>query len=110
MTIHCVECLFQWRQNLDNLNKRPTNISLKIGDLELIEHFKRDYEMIRLSCAANYFIFSFNMDIFLVDVRLQTSNQPLVIGSNLQKRIKLCESILKGIDDTVIAPRLRPKS
>lgn len=90
LTIHCVECILQWKQQIWRLQGPQECVFSYQGD-SYLRKIQLDYEWLRSSKLANLYEFSERNDIFLSTIRSRGLIKSQPASKNLLRRIRLCE-------------------
>lgn len=93
LSIHCVECIYQWRKNLELVYERPLHIEYRFEGESYFHRMRRDYAEIVASKFAGSYQFSDRTDLFFTNVQV-AGKKLMPISKPFMKRIKMCETVI----------------
>lgn len=94
LSIHCVECIYQWRKNLELVYERPLQVEYKLEGEGYFHRMRRDHADIVSSKFSGTYTFAERGDLFFTNVQVG-GKKLMPISKPFLKRIKMCETVIQ---------------
>lgn len=94
LSIHCVECIFQWRKSLESMLDKPIKVEYRYEGENYFQRMRRDYNDIIASKFSELYTFSDKTDMFFVNATI-AGKKLIPVSKTFLKRIKMCETVIQ---------------
>jgi hypothetical protein len=94
LSVHCIECIYQWKQSIEPLLPRNTKLRYLANGKSYMPKFIEDYKMITATRIAEVYGFEQKRpDVFFLNYTFEGKKMS-VVSKNILKRIRYCEMLL----------------
>jgi hypothetical protein len=97
LTVHCIECVYQWKQSIEPLLPRNMRLRYVTNGRSYFSKIIEDYKSISASKLGEVYAFDLKKpDVFFLNYTFEGKKMSIV-SKSIIKRIRLCEMLL--VDD-----------
>lgn len=94
LTVHCIECVYQWRQSIESLVPRNFKLRYITNGRSYFSKIIEDYRTISTSKLGEVYGFDLKKpDVFFLNYTFEGKKMSIV-SKSIIKRIRLCEMLL----------------
>lgn len=94
LTVHCIECVYQWRQSIESLLPRNYRLRYIANGRSYFAKIIDDYKTITTSKLGEVYAFDLKKpDVFFLNYTFEGKKMSIV-SKSIVKRIRLCEMLL----------------
>lgn len=94
LSVHCIECIYQWKQSIEPLLPRNFKLRYLINGKSYLQKIIEDYKGIANSKLVDLYVFDVKKhDVFFLNYTFEGKKMSIV-SKSIIKRIRLCEMLL----------------
>ena len=94
LTVHCIECIYQWKQNIETMLSRNIKLKYLVNGKSYMLKIIEDHKNIINSTLNNVYAFEQKkLDVFFLNYTFE-GKKISIVSKSIIKRIRLCEMLL----------------
>jgi len=90
LTVHCIECIYQWKQSIEPLLPRNAKLRYVTNGKSYLSKIMEDYKTVATSKLSEVYVFDDKKhDVFFLNYTFEGKKMSIV-SKSIVKRIRLC--------------------